>query len=334
MILRYPEYFDQFCCIAGSCPDSCCKEWDVLVDEASAEAYLAMEGELGAALRENMYQEDGAYWFSVTDGRCPFWRTDGLCRIQAEKGHEMLCQTCRDFPRLTHDYGDFVEKGLSLSCPEAAKWILSDKNGTWITEEVPGGEPPEYDKIDMETLLQTRQRALELLSDPTLSVQEALAATLLYGYQAQAELDGEEPAAFDVAAELALARSLAKPADGMALREFYSGLEILTAAWKEKLAHSQGDDHWDGGLLAMARYGICRYWLQAISDFDLVGRVKLVLWGCVLVQQLGGDLLQTAQLYSKEIENDDENIDAILEGAYASPALTDEKLLGMLLMPL
>ena len=29
------------------------------------------------------------------------------------------------FPRLTHDYGDFAELGLELSCPEAAKLILN-----------------------------------------------------------------------------------------------------------------------------------------------------------------------------------------------------------------
>ena len=36
MKLNYPDYFHQFACIAGSCPDSCCKEWDVTVDDASA----------------------------------------------------------------------------------------------------------------------------------------------------------------------------------------------------------------------------------------------------------------------------------------------------------
>ena len=46
------------------------------------------------------------------------WRQDGLCRIQAELGHEALCKTCREFPRLRHDYGSFVELGLELH-PEA-----------------------------------------------------------------------------------------------------------------------------------------------------------------------------------------------------------------------
>ena len=34
---------------------------------------------------------------------------------------------------------------------------------------------------------------------------------------------------------------------------------------------------------------------------------------------------------SKELENDADNIDAILDAAYAHPAFTDDKVLGMLL---
>jgi hypothetical protein len=62
-----------------------------------------------------------------------------------------------------------------------------------------------------------------------------------------------------------------------------------------------------------------------------VGRVKMVVASCILVHCLGGDPVQTAQLYAKEIENNADNVDAVLDGTYASPALTDEKLLGMLL---
>jgi hypothetical protein len=81
----------------------------------------------------------------------------------------------------------------------------------------------------------------------------------------------------------------------------------------------------------MARYGIERYWLQAVSDFDLAARVKMLVAACILVRDLGGNILQTAQLYSKEIENSAENVDTILDAAYTSPAFTDVYLLGRLL---
>lgn len=332
MRLRYPEIYETFRCIAADCPDSCCKEWDVLVDDTTAKAYLAMPGRLGDDIRSHLRQDaDGDWTFTITEGRCPMWRQDGLCRIQAEQGHDALCQTCRDFPRLTHDYGDFVERQLELSCPEAARLIFSQPHG-WIEQEVPGGEAPEYDAADMDVLLRTRDVMLTILTENAYSVPETLALSLLYGYRAQNELDGGEPAEFDPAAELAFARTVAKPGDMATMLNFYADLEILTDAWRQRLADLQGDGSWDDRLRILARYGVERYWLQAISDFDLVGRVKMIVASCLLVRHLGGDLVQTAQLYAKEIENNIDNVEAILDGAYTSAALTDEKLLGLLLL--
>ena len=74
-----------------------------------------------------------------------------------------------------------------------------------------------------------------------------------------------------------------------------------------------------------------RYWLQAVSDYDLISRAKLTVTACLLICALGGDMAQTAQQFSKEIENDPDNVDAILDGAYTSPALTDVQLLGLLI---
>ena len=88
---------------------------------------------------------------------------------------------------------------------------------------------------------------------------------------------------------------------------------------------------WDSSLVHLARYGIWRYWLQAVSDFDLVGRVKFILASCLVIKWLGGDLLVTAQRYSKEIENDADNVDALLDAAYTAPAMADIRLLGLLL---
>ena len=68
-----------------------------------------------------------------------------------------------------------------------------------------------------------------------------------------------------------------------------------------------------------------------MADYDLVSRVKLAITSCLVIRTLGGDLVRTAQQYSKEIENDVDNVDAILDGACTSPALTDAALLGLLL---
>ena len=330
MLITKPAYFEDFHCIADRCPDSCCKEWDVQVDAASAEVYRSLPGALGDRLREVLRAEDGETVMTIIDGRCPMWRDDGLCRIQAELGEEALCKTCREFPRLTHDYGDFVERQLELSCPEAARILLTAPMLPAITEEVPGGCAPEYDQEAMAVLKQTRSCMLEILADDSRDVRETLALALLYGYQAQGELDGDEIQPFDAGTAMESIREFAKPGSIRDVLDFFGELEILTPQWEARL-----QDPCTGAMpdmaRSLARYLVERYWLQAVSDYDLACRVKFLLISCLVVSALGGSFIETAQLYSKEIENNCDNVEAILDAAYAHPAFTDDKLLGMLL---
>ena len=336
MKIYKPEYFDRFRCIASACPDSCCKEWDVQVDPDSARRYRALPDPLGDRLREVLSDEDGETFMTVIAGRCPMWRADGLCRIQAELGEAALCKTCRDFPRLTHDYGDFVELGLELSCPEAAKFILNASADQGIAIPVCAPVPddtetqPEYDEEAMAVLKATREKMLRLLSDTTRPTGETLALALLYGYQAQGELDGGEEMPFHPDSALESIRELAKPGNFREILDFFLELELLTPQW-EALLRNPTPGPWDSHTLALARYLVSRYWLQAVSDYDLYSRVKLTAILCLLVKHLGGDIFRTAQLMSKEIENDASNIDTLLDAAYAHPAFTDDKLLGYLL---
>ena len=112
--------------------------------------------------------------------------------------------------------------------------------------------------------------------------------------------------------------------------DFFLSLELLTPEW-EHLLRSPSPAPWSEQHRALARYLVQRYWLQAVSDYDLYGRVKFATICCLLVKHLGGSILRTAQLFSKEIENDTDNVEAVLDAAYEHPAFTDDKILGMLL---
>ena len=333
MKLIKPNYFDSFRCIAGRCPDSCCKEWDVLVDPEKAAFYRALPGSLGDRLRQVLKDEAGETYMTIENRRCPMWRADGLCRIQAELGEEALCKTCRDFPRLTHDYGDFMEYGLELSCPEAARIILDTPAPVFLSQEVPSGESGEYDPADMEILLRTRAVARTLLADSSYTVEERLVLLHLYACQAQAELNGADVVSdSDGASLLAHARKYARRGDTHAVLSFFKNLEILTPEWAARL-DAPSPAPWESRHLTLARYFVDRYWLQAISDFDLVSRAKLAVISCLVVRLLGGNLVETAQLYSKEIENSIENVEAILDAAYEAPCFADVFLWGLLLHP-
>ena len=322
-----PSCYDDFHCLAGQCPDSCCQEWDVDVDDASAARYLALPGPLGDRLREKLNNDGDGWYLKITDRRCPMWRTDGLCQIQHELGEEALCQVCHQFPRLRHDYGDFLELGLELSCPEAARIILTQPWDT-VTTEVPGGEDPDYDGDLMAILLESRQEALKLLQDHPLP--QALVLLLLYAHRVQDRIDGGEAVPFDPVAELAFAKQHVQPWSTAPLRQLYRSLELLTDRWRDLLDAPDAPTPWQEHHRAFLRYGIGRYWLQAVSDWDLVCRVKLLLSAAILLRHLPGDPIRNAQLWSKEIENSTENIDTLLDAAYTHPALTDIDLLSAL----
>lgn len=322
-----PSYYDQFQCVAGACPDSCCQEWDVQVDETAAQRYLTLPGPLGDRLRQKLKQdENGKYYLEITDRRCPMWRQDGLCQIQAQLGEEGLCNVCREFPRLRHDYGDFVELGLELSCPEAARLIFTAPLEPSVHCDLPRDAEAEYDPQDMEILLRTRVHALDILEKHPLT--EAMTLLLLYGYRAQDELDGAEPIHWKPEEELAFAQQVAEGCDWNALRDLYASLDILTPRWAERLQSPA--PAFPQTLCRMIRCGIERYWLQTISDLDLVCRIKMILAGTLLVGHLGGDPIVTAQLYSKEIDNSIDNQEALLDAAYTHQALTDRHLLGLI----
>lgn len=332
MKILTPEYYNQFHCIASACPDSCCKEWEVDVDDAAATFYRNLNSPLGERLCQVLRDTEGGTVMTIENGRCPMWQQDGLCRIQAELGHDALCQVCREFPRLRHDFGDFVELGLELSCPEAARLILS-KSHTLNTEIVPGGEAPEYEAEIMEILLESRKTVQNFLDTTSLPPNQALAVLLLYSHEVQSWMDGGDSAVLDIDDCLLLAQKHAATGNWHLLVDFFKDLEILTPQWYTRLSEPLENSHWHTGFLKLAQYFIGRYWLQAVADYDLICRVKLLISACLLVYHLGGDFVGTAQLFSKEIENDPDNLDAILDGAYTAPALTDVHLLSLLLNP-
>lgn len=316
MLIRKPKFYDTFRCIASQCPDSCCQKWDVSVDDEKAAYYRNIPGPLGDKLREFLTEEDGVTYLSLDGTRCPMWRADGLCRIQAELGEKALCKTCREFPRLPHEYDGFTELGLELSCPEAARIMLQEENWQWLEK----GQLEEDLDPDTALLLRTREKAMELTEE-----EQPLQKLFFYGLYVQDLLDGEEETYFSTE-NLPTVENLG---DMEAFLDAFRNLEILTPEWAKRL-QSPSPRPLGKEDRAMLRYLISRYWLQAVSDLDIVCRVKFMLASVLLVCILGGDTLETAQLFSKEIENDADNVDALLDGAYTLPGLTDRNLLGLI----
>jgi len=63
----------------------------------------------------------------MNGSECPFI-SEKLCSIQQRLGEEFLSKTCATYPRTINVVDDMMERSLDLSCPEAARLVLSDPN--------------------------------------------------------------------------------------------------------------------------------------------------------------------------------------------------------------
>src|SRR5699024_8094287 len=151
MHYRKPQYYDHFQCLAGSCPDTCCAGWQIVIDEESMEKYSNVKTDFGIRLLNSIDWYQGT--FEQCNRRCSFLNEENLCDIYQELGSEALCQTCRQYPRHVEEFEDLREYSLSLSCPEAARIILSEKGKTQFDETEDNTEEEEEDYQNFDLLL-------------------------------------------------------------------------------------------------------------------------------------------------------------------------------------
>ena len=126
-----PNYYEKFRCIAGECRHSCCIGWDVYIDEETLEKYKTLGGETGKRVRAHLCRkEDGVCFEMCESGRCPMLNERGLCDIILANGEGYISEICTEHPRFYNFFSDRTEVGLGLSCEEAARIMLSQKEKT------------------------------------------------------------------------------------------------------------------------------------------------------------------------------------------------------------
>lgn len=160
MLLKTPDYYKDFQCIAGACKDSCCIGWEIDIDEDTKTYYEQVEGSFGDRLRTHMVQADQEdidpqtglcmTSFELSEGRrCPFLNAENLCDICIELGEEALSEVCTEYPRFTMEYFCDIEKPytlirekcMALSCEEVGRLVFTREEPVKIeTRELPDQE--------------------------------------------------------------------------------------------------------------------------------------------------------------------------------------------------
>lgn len=333
MLVRVPDYFDQFQCLAGACPHTCCEKWEVVIDEETAAFYQTVPGDLGDKLRSALQvDEDGDVCFPLDGGRCPFLDGDNLCEIHRKLGEDATSVTCREHPRFTEDYGSFREITLSASCP-AANALLLGSGEPLAFRSFETEEPKEDGDEWLEYLISLRERMLDILADRSRPVKARLASFLALALSAQHCLDDDCPESLPETGEAAL-----HPAeDGLfpGALSFLTSLEILESDWPALLKQVETVEPGtvpEALLERIAAYFAFRYLLKAVNDGDLLGRAELCVFAVLTVERLAGvcGLTEALRRFSCEIEHDDSNLDALLEAFAEDEALSPERFLAEL----
>ena len=167
MICVYPDFYRSFACKAGDCLHSCCRGWEIDVDEESSAYYRTLPGKLGRELRAALKQEDGVWHFRLKDGdRCPFLREDGLCRLILELGEQALCDICALHPRFYGELNEFEFCGLGLSCEKVCELLLSSSGPLrFVLDDEP--EPIDFAALLRRMGLEPAEELLHFTPRPT-----------------------------------------------------------------------------------------------------------------------------------------------------------------------
>ena len=188
-----PHYFENFRCLAAECEDTCCAGWAIMIDEQSLEKYKNMEGAFGNRLRNSIDWDNGC--FCQYDKRCAFLNEDNLCDLHIEAGENMLCDTCRDYPRHMEEFEGLREGSLSLSCIEAAKLILGCKEPVQFIhfeDEVEDEEYEDFDFLLFTKLMDAREKIIALLQNRDLDIMMRMGMVLDLAQKMQKAVDKKE----------------------------------------------------------------------------------------------------------------------------------------------
>ena len=340
MLIRVPDYYHNFKCLAGACPHSCCEKWEVVIDEEHVCAYQRVSGALGDKLRAAMQtDEDGDICFPLNGGRCPFLDEENLCEIHRQLGEEATSVTCQEHPRFTEDYGVFREITLSASCPAALALLLSSDAPLTFTESETG-EPAEEGDEWLPFLLPLRTRMLDILRDRSLPLRARLRRFLLLAMEAQQCLDRDEAEALPALAvswqpeESGEGDTDEAPLFPAALRMLAS-LEILEEDWLRLLAQAEASEQTAVSQTLLERIAVYfdfRYLLKCVNDGDLLSRAQLCVLAVLVVERLSTvcGLEEALRRFSCEIEHNEENIDALLEAFRWEDSFSPAAFLGEL----
>ncbi|MGN0352078.1 MAG: flagellin lysine-N-methylase [Roseburia sp.] len=163
-----PTYYDNFRCIAGDCPITCCQEWKIAVDDKTKEGWKQLRiCDTDKKLTDFLCQKDGGTVIGLNEEKkCPFLDEKKLCKLVIQLGEETLSETCTLFPRQIHEFEGRTEYSLVACCPEIVD-ILKKQERIAFTEKLSALE-------EQGVLFEVRNLMFSILEEEAYPVAQAL----------------------------------------------------------------------------------------------------------------------------------------------------------------
>jgi len=298
VIVITPNYYKNFKCIAGECPDSCCQGWEVDADEASLEYYKTLPDTLEIKQRINSVLDkdefDNTIFRLAPKKRCPFLNDENLCDMHIAIGGEHTPVTCRNFPRFIYDFGGTREIGISFSCPVAAELIYNSNTSLEFDNEI-NSDLPVLNDIDAELFIKikkARTKAFQIIQNAEKPLDKRLCELLSFSKKLQSELDDYAEGGSDIS-----------------FKEVLENPELINPEYRDKVDNFR-EKPIENTLANenIAAYFIYKYFLLAIYDKDVLSKAKMAAIG-VLINTYLGEGEWTMHLWSKETEHSQYNMD-------------------------
>lgn len=348
MLYTIPDYYPEFACVAGECPDTCCAGWQIVIDEKSQKKYRNYPGQFGRRLRNSVDWKAGI--FLQENKRCAFLNEENLCDIYKNAGPKMLCDTCRKYPRHVEEYEDLREISLSLSCPVVAKMLLERTEPVHFISKERQMAPEEYEEFDymlFTKLCDARELMFFILQNRDADIRTRIAMVLSLGHDLQRRVSSGQ--LFEVDDLLERYRSEgairrfekrcemyenSSPEVTASVRKALYGLfdelEVLKEDFpeyrKQRLVGGediQKNEISKGEAICLEQlmvYFIYTYFCGSVYDEQAYGKVKFAVASVLLIRELYlGDarcrkildesvMTEAAYRYAKEVEHSDPNL--------------------------
>lgn len=187
------EFFDTFECIGSDCPDNCCRGWAIEIDDDTADIYRHVKGAFGNRLRESLTENDGKCYIRLNDaGKCPLLNERNLCEVYRHLGPDKMSEVCKKYPRTIWLHGDIIFRGLTLSCYEAARLILSHRGPiNFNFAEVETDAPPTQNWSLFNILIDGMVTSVRIMQNRDFSIFIRLRLLVSFNDMLQQALDAE-----------------------------------------------------------------------------------------------------------------------------------------------